>query len=94
MSVHTSSRIRTFVAASAAVMLVGLSGCATTNAGDTAAMQGQIDSASADASSAKADAAAARSTAAEALRVANEAKAIAEETEEKIDRMFKKAMHK
>ena len=93
MSVHTSSRMRT-VALAAAVIMVGLSGCATTSTVDIPAMQAQIDSASADAAAAKADASAAKATAAEALRTANEAKAIAEDTETKIDRMFKKAMHK
>jgi murein lipoprotein len=85
--------MRTLVAA-AAVVMVGLSGCASTGTADSAAMQAQIDSANSDATAAKADAAAAKSTAAEALRTANEAKAIAEDTETKIDRMFKKAMHK
>jgi murein lipoprotein len=78
--------MRTLVAA-AAVIVVGLSGCASTGTADMAAMQAQIDSASADAAAAKA-------TAADALRTANEAKAISEDTETKIDRMFKKAMHK
>ncbi len=93
MSVHTSSRMRILVAV-AAVVVVGLSGCASTGTADTSAMQTQIDSASSDATAAKADAAAAKATAADALRTANEAKAIAEDTETKIDRMFKKAMHK
>jgi murein lipoprotein len=94
MSVHTSSRMRNVALAAAAVIMVGLSGCASTGTADIPAMQAQIDAASADASAAKADAAAAKATAAEALRTANEAKAIAEDTETKIDRMFKKAMHK
>jgi murein lipoprotein len=85
--------MRTLVAV-AAVIVVGLSGCASTGTADMAAMQAQIDSASADAAAAKADASAAKATAADALRTANEAKAISEDTETKIDRMFKKAMHK
>ena len=94
MSVHTSSRMRTLVAAAAALIVVGLSGCASTGTADMAAMQAQIDSASADAAAAQADASTAKATAADALRTANEAKAIAEDTETKIDRMFKKAMYK
>ena len=90
MSVHTSRSIQALAAA--AILVAGLSGCAST--GNNAAMQAQIDTASADAAAAKADAAAAKATSAEALRTANEAKAIAEDTETKIDRMFKKAMHK
>jgi murein lipoprotein len=78
----------------AAVIVVGMSGCASTGTADMAAMQAQIDAANSNATAAKADAAAAKSTAAEALRTANEAKAISEDTETKIDRMFKKAMHK
>jgi murein lipoprotein len=86
--------MRTRAVAAAAVIMVGLSGCASTGTVDMSAMQAQIDSASSDATTAKADAAAAKATAADALRTANEAKAIAEDTETKIDRMFKKAMHK
>lgn len=89
MSVHTSRSIQALAAA--AILVAGLSGCASTG---NSAMQSQIDAAAADAAAAKADAAAANATAAEALRTANEAKAIAEDTETKIDRMFKKAMHK
>jgi murein lipoprotein len=87
MSVHTSRSIQ--VLAAAAILAAGLSGCASNTK-----MQSQIDAAAADAAAAKADAASANATAAEALRTANEAKAIAEDTETKIDRMFKKSMHK
>ena len=74
--------------------LIGLSGCATTGNADLAALKSQVEAASADASAAKADAAAAKATAADALRTANEAKAKSDDTEMRIDRMFKKAMHK
>ncbi len=74
--------------------LIGLSGCASTGSADLNAMQCKIDAAAADAAAAKADAAAAKATAADALRTANEAKAKSDDTEMRIDRMFKKAMHK
>jgi len=90
MTVITSNSIK--VLAAATVVMFGLAGCAST--GGNAAMQAQIDTATSDAAAAKADAASAKATAAEALKTANEAKAIAEDTEAKIDRMFKKAMHK
>jgi murein lipoprotein len=61
-----------------------LFGCATTQQKE---LQGQIDEVRAIAEQAAADAAAARST-------ANAAKAQSEQSEEKIDRMFKKAMYK
>ncbi len=88
MSVITSNRIK--VLAAATIISFGLAGCASTGGNDNAV----ADAAAADAAAAKADAASAKATAAEALRTANEAKAIAEDTEAKIDRMFKKAMHK
>ncbi len=96
MSETTLFRLRKQGLVIMAAGLIGLSGCASTgnNAADMAAMQSQIDTASADARAAKADAAAAKATAADALRTANEAKAISEDTETRIDRMFKKAMHK
>ena len=82
--------------------LIGLSGCATTDQVDN--LQAQIDSLK----SMKADVAAASSEAASvsakaddaietsniAVGVANEANRRSIETESKIDRMFKKAMHK
>jgi murein lipoprotein len=89
MSVHMSRSIPALAAA--AILVAGLSGCASTG---NNAMQDQINAAAAKADAAAADAASAKATAAEALRTANEAKAIAEDTETKIDRMFKKAMHK
>jgi len=94
MSVYISSRVRMQALAATAAIMVGLSGCASTGSAEMTAMQAKVDAASADAAAAKADAAAAKAQAAEALKTANEAKAIAEDTETKIDRMFKKAMHK
>ena len=89
MSVITSNSVKALAAA--AVLTFGLAGCASTG-NNAAAMK--ADQAASDAAAAKADAASAKATAAEALKTANEAKAIAEDTEAKIDRMFKKAMHK
>ncbi len=94
MSVYITSRVRMQVLAALAAIMVGLSGCASTGTAEMAAMQSKVDTASTDAAAARADAAAAKAQAAEALKTANEAKAIAEDTETKIDRMFKKAMHK
>jgi murein lipoprotein len=94
MSLYITSRVRMQALAAVAAAVVALSGCASTGNAEMAAMQARVDTASADAAAAKADAAAAKAQAAEALRTANEAKAIAEDTETKIDRMFKKAMHK
>lgn len=94
MSESTLVRLRKQGLVILAAGLIGLSGCASTGTADMAALKAQVDAASADASTAKADAAAARATAADALRTANEAKAISEDTETRIDRMFKKAMHK
>ena len=78
---------------------VGLTGCAST--GDLNKLKAEVDAASAEASAARTEASAARTEAAEARAMAesatataNEAKAISENTETKIDRMFKKAMHK
>jgi murein lipoprotein len=79
--------------------VVGLSACATT--GDLDALSKKVDAASAEASAARSEASAARAEAAEAKTMAasatataNEAKATSQDTETKIDRMFKKAMHK
>ena len=94
MSETTLIRLRKQGLVILAAGLISLSGCATTGNTDMAAMKAQVEAASADASAAKADAAAAKATAADALRTANEAKAKSEDTETRIDRMFKKAMHK
>jgi murein lipoprotein len=79
--------------------IVGLTACATT--GDLDALSARVDAASAEASAARTEAAAARAEAAEAKTMAagatttaNDAMAISKDTETKIDRMFKKAMHK
>jgi murein lipoprotein len=81
------------------VGVVGLTACAST--GDLDALRTEVDAANAEASAARTEASAARAEAAEARAMAesatataNEAKAISENTETKIDRMFKKAMHK
>ena len=94
MSESTLCRVRKQGLIIVAAGLIALSGCATTGDADLAALKSQVDAASADASAAKADAAAAKATAADALRTANEAKAQSDDTEMRIDRMFKKAMHK
>lgn len=87
-------------------VFLGLSGCATTGQFDD--LQRQINAVAADASAAKAlavankaEAASANARANEAINAANsaintakEANARSIETETKIDRMFKKAMHK
>ena len=81
------------------VGVVGLTACAST--GDLDTLRTEVDAANTEASAARAEASAARAEAAEAKAMAenatataNEAKAISENTETKIDRMFKKAMHK
>lgn len=68
---------------------VGLTGCASTGQ-----LQELEDRLKGDIAAAKADAAAASAKANEALSVANEANRRSMDTESKIDRMFKKAMHK
>ncbi|MCO6428882.1 Lpp/OprI family alanine-zipper lipoprotein [Nitrosomonas communis] len=79
--------------------LVTLSGCATT--GQLEEVKSQLNAVKADADAARSEAANARATADEAkdianraLNTANEANARSIETETKIDRMFKRAMHK
>ena len=72
--------------------IVGLTACASTSKLD--ALRVDVDAANAEASAARAEAAEARTMAAAATATANEAKATSEATETKIDRMFKKAMHK
>lgn len=79
--------------------IVGLTACASSSKME--ALRTDVDAANAEASAARAEASAARAEAAEAKAMAenatataNEAKAISENTETKIDRMFKKAMHK
>ncbi len=71
---------------------IGLAGCATT--GQFEELQNKINAVAADAAAAKAEAAAASAKANDAVRIADEANRRSMETESKIDRMFKKAMHK
>ena len=83
----------------ALVAAMGLGGCATTKQVDEA--RDIAEKAASDAAAAKTQAAdaertanAAQADAAEAKRMARDAKNSADNTERKIDRMFKKAMHK
>jgi murein lipoprotein len=80
-------------------VLLAVGGCASTSDIDsvkTSAAQAQktADDAKASAASAEKTAAAAQATANQALQTANEAKAAADEANTKIDRAFKKSMHK
>jgi len=77
----------------------GLSACATT--GEFEALKSRVDTLESNVSAAQSDAAAARATANDAVNIANqavdkanEANARSIDTETKIDRMFKRAMHK
>ncbi|MCC6916124.1 Lpp/OprI family alanine-zipper lipoprotein [Nitrosomonas sp.] len=77
----------------------GLSACATT--GEVEALRTRVDALESNVSATRADAAAARTTASDAVNTANqaldkanEANARSIDTETKIDRMFKRAMHK
>ncbi len=81
------------------VATMGLAGCATTKQVDEAkdmAQKAADDAAAAQAQAADAQrtANAAKAESAEARRMAQDAQRSAENTESKIDRMFKKAMHK
>lgn len=71
---------------------IGLTGCAST--GQLEELQTKVNAVAADAAAAKAEAAAASAKANDAIRIADEANKRSMETESKIDRMFKKAMHK
>ena len=76
-------------------LLIGiglLGGCATT--GDVETLRAEMQQVEAKADAAMRTAEEAQRTSAEALQTAQDAKATSEATEEKIDRMFKKAMHK
>ena len=75
---------------------IGLTGCATTGQLEEhqAKVAADITSAKNDAAAAKAEAAAASAKANDAVRIADEANRRSMDTEAKIDRMFKKAMHK
>ena len=69
----------------ALLIAIGLAGCATTK---------DLEAVRAEARQANATADAALKTAKEAKATAQDAKVTSETTESKIDRMFKKAMHK
>ncbi len=78
---------------------IGLSACATT--GEFDALKSRVDALESNVSAVQSDAAAARATANDAVNIANqaldkanEANARSIDTETKIDRMFKRAMHK
>ncbi len=88
--------VRMLTLAAIAGAFIGLTGCATTGQLEEheAKVSADIASAKADAAAAKAEAAAANAKANDALRVADEANRRSMDTESKIDRMFKKAMHK
>jgi hypothetical protein len=86
-------------AGTVALALAGLVGCASTS--DLDSLRSEIrqandtaQSASATAQAASKDAAAASQAAADAKATAEAAQATADATEEKVNRMFKKAMYK
>ncbi|MBP6059101.1 MAG: hypothetical protein KA524_11985 [Nitrosomonas sp.] len=84
--------VRIFTLAAMASAFIGLTGCATT--GQLEELQTKVNAVAADAAAAKAEAAAANAKASDAIRIADEANRRSMDTESKIDRMFKKAMHK
>lgn len=99
MNVKIKHQLRIFTLAAVIGAVAGLSGCATSGRADD--LQTQINAIAAEADTAKSEAAAANAKASEALGAANSAANTANEanrrsmdTETKIDRMFKKAMHK
>lgn len=73
-------------------IVIGLTGCATTK--DLDAVRAQAQQANETADAALKTAEEAKAIALEAKATANDAKATSETTENKIDRMFKKAMYK
>ncbi|UJP05234.1 MAG: Lpp/OprI family alanine-zipper lipoprotein [Nitrosomonas sp.] len=88
--------VRKLTLAVIAAAFVGLTGCASTGQLQELEdrLKADIATAKADAAAAKSDAAAANAKANDALNIANEANRRSMDTEAKIDRMFKKAMHK
>lgn len=95
--------VRMLTLAAIAGAIIGLTGCATTGQleelqnkvnADIAAVKADAAAAKAAADAAKAAADAANAKANDALRIADEANRRSIDTESKIDRMFKKAMHK
>ena len=77
--------MRHFVKLLALFIAIGLAGCASTK---------DLEAVRAEAQQANVKADAALKTAEEAKAIAQDAKVTSETTESKIDRMFKKAMHK
>ena len=92
MTLKTTNQLQNMAMVSLVARLDGMTVCATT--GDRDRLQAEIDAVKAEASDARAEAAEAKAMAAEAVGIANEANATSADTEMKIDRMFKKAMHK
>jgi len=99
MTGNNGKALKPLVKAALIVGIVGLTACASTGSVDE--LRAEVEAANAESSAARSEASAARAEAAEAkatadsaAMTANEAKAISENTETKIDRMFKKAMHK
>lgn len=87
-----NNHLKSTVSILALAGVVGLTGCATTS--DLNQLRSEVEAAQATADRAEAKADAAASDASAALATANEAKATADETDEKVNRMFKKAMYK
>ena len=88
--------VRMLTLAAIAGAFIGLTGCATTGQLEEHQNKDSADIAAvkADAAAAKAAADAANAKANDAVRIAEEANRRSMDTESKIDRMFKKAMHK
>jgi len=88
--------VRMLTLAAIAGAFIGLTGCATTGQLEEhqAKVNADIAAAKSDAAAARAEAAAASAKANDAVRIADEANRRSMDTESKIDRMFKKAMHK
>ena len=99
MSGKNRTALKPLAQATLIAAIVGLTACASS--GSVNELRAEVDAANKEASAARTEASAARAEAAEARALAesatvtaNEAKAISVDTETKIDRMFKKAMHK
>ncbi len=88
--------VRMLTLAAIAGAFIGLTGCATTSQVEELQNKVNADIAAvrADAAAAKSEAHAANAKANDAVRIADEANRRSLDTEAKIDRMFKKAMHK
>ncbi len=87
-----NNQLKSIVTILALAGIVGLSGCATTSSVDK--LRAEVEAAQATADSAEAKADAASRDASAALATASDAKATADDTDEKVNRMFKKAMYK